>query len=246
MFDCRQHFGYGTRRQRAGGDAVGVFVGGEITATGTAAITIVGTGGNASGTSSYNETGVYSPGTSRRTTAIYQLPDKEVAARGVTTRAQMWRAKSPHRDGHDYDQRHRRHGQRRVVFNEGVFMFTGVSRRADGNISITGQGGSSLNGHDWGVYVDGQVTSTGTATITITGTGGTTSGTSATGETGVCVYRNGSFTSAAGNISVTGQGGSSAGARLRRMLRTAWSPPPERPRLRSPAPAARRAAHRLQ
>jgi hypothetical protein len=194
----------------AGGNDTGVVESGEITATGTAAITIVGTGGNASGASSVDETGVILTGNVTSNAGDVSITgqggysaegydkgvevDGSVSATGtatITIRGTAGGASGA------------------SSFSEDGVYLSGSITSTDGDVSIGGQGGDSLNGQDYGVDVAGQVASTGAAAITISGIGGTANGTSATDEFGAYFSTNATCTSATGNISITGQGGSS-------------------------------------
>jgi len=80
---------------------------------------------------------------------------------------------------------------------------------AGGSISITGTGGNTSAGENYGVYVNGgAVEATGTGPITIVGTGGGASG-SSFGNDGVFI--GGLIAGGGGPVTITGIGGASAG-----------------------------------
>ncbi|WP_197998444.1 tandem-95 repeat protein, partial [Gimesia aquarii] len=94
--------------------------------------------------------------------------------------------------------------------NYGINLNNSSVTSADGNISLTGQGGSGTEISNIGVFIDnsGLVSSTGTgpdaATITINGTAGT-----GTNDNHGVLLNSISITSVEGDISLTGQGGGS-------------------------------------
>jgi hypothetical protein len=99
--------------------------------------------------------------------------------------------------------------------NNGVRVETNSRiRSGGGNVSVSGQGGggSGSGVRNLGVYVSsaGQITSSGTGTVTVTGTGGSGSGSN---NYGVNVNgTNSRIQSGGGNVSVSGQGGGGSGS----------------------------------
>ncbi|HRQ87984.1 MAG TPA: filamentous hemagglutinin N-terminal domain-containing protein, partial [Bacteroidia bacterium] len=96
----------------------------------------------------------------------------------------------------------------------GVYLANSAAtqvKSADGNISIVGTG-ANVGGQNSGIYVSGLVESTGAATVSVTGTGGT----SGTGNNyGVYVAgSNGIVRSTFGDVTITGTGGSGGNSNL--------------------------------
>jgi filamentous hemagglutinin family protein len=159
--------------------------GAQVEATGTGAVSVSGTGGN--GTN--NNYGVYLQSNNTRIASTTGNVTVSGQAQGLGTN------------------------------NIGVRMDnTSTVQSIDGAISVTGTGGGGTNGTNrnaHGIYLAGgnaKVTTTGTGTVTLQGTGGT-AGTGTTRSYGVVITGgNTRIETGAGDISITGTGAQTGGA----------------------------------
>ncbi|MBL8792817.1 MAG: autotransporter-associated beta strand repeat-containing protein, partial [Planctomycetia bacterium] len=198
---------------------VSVSSGGEITAGGSGAVTVVGTGGKADHWG--NSHGVIVDGTGRITSSggdvsvtgtggsgsgngnfgIWVAYEGEITAGdsgAVSVAGTGGNAASKSESGYNY----------------GVFVLAdGRITSGGGDVSVTGTGGGSgetdLSSSNHGVAVgyEGEITAVGSGTVTVVGTGG-----NAAGAFNAGVYVSGGnslITSSGGDVSVTGTGGGS-------------------------------------